>query len=131
MTKFERKKKTENGGDRRERKLKKEIKELCQIVTKTSNELSRGRQLRKATEIEKEIIKELGVLIDKDTTIYNLKNVRDQRLDKLRYKKIKLAICEEERRRKQDNIMFQRDQKEFFRTLEGEEAHEGEMPEME
>ena len=131
MTKFERKKKTENGGDRRERKLKKEIKELCQIVTKTSNELYRGRQLRKATEIEKEIIKELGVLIDKDTTIYNLKNVRDQRLDKLRYKKIKLAICEEERRRKQDNIMFQRDQKEFFRTLEGEEAHEGEMPEME
>ena len=131
MTKFERKKKTENGGDRRERKLKKEIKELCQIVTKTSNELYRGRQLRKATEIEKEIIKELGVLIDKDTTIYNLKSVRDQRLDKLRYKKIKLAICEEERRRKQDNIMFQRDQKEFFRTLEGEEAHEGEMPEME
>ena len=131
MTKFERKKKTENGGDRRERKLKKEIKELCQIVTKTSNELYRGRQLRKATEIEKEIIKELGVLIDKDTTIYNLKNVSDQRLDKLRYKKIKLAICEEERRRKQDNIMFQRDQKEFFRTLEGEEAHEGEMPEME
>ena len=131
MTKFERKKKTKNGGDRRERKLKKEIKELCQIVTKTSNELYRGRQLRKATEIEKEIIKELGVLIDKDTTIYNLKNVRDQRLDKLRYKKIKLAICEEERRRKQDNIMFQRDQKEFFRTLEGEEAHEGEMPEME
>ena len=129
MTKFERKKKTENGGDRRERKLKKEIKELCQIVTKTSNELYRGRQLRKATEIEKEIIKELGVLIDKDTTIYNLKNVRDQRLDKLRYKKIKLAICEEERRRKQDNIMFQRDQKEFFRTLEGEEAHERERKE--
>ena len=27
--------------------------------------------------------------------------------------------------------MFQRDQKGFFRTLEGEEAHEGEMPEME
>ena len=27
--------------------------------------------------------------------------------------------------------MFQQDQKEFFRTLEGEEAHDGEMPEME
>ena len=27
--------------------------------------------------------------------------------------------------------MFQRDQKGFFRTLEGEEAHEGEIPEME
>ena len=29
-----------------------------------------------------------------------------------------------------DNVMFQRDQKGFFRTLEGVEAHEGEMPEM-
>ena len=27
--------------------------------------------------------------------------------------------------------MIQRDQKGFFRTLEGEEAHEGEMPETE
>ena len=32
---------------------------------------------------------------------------------------------------KQDNIMLQRDQKRFFRTLEREEAQEGEMPEME
>ena len=46
-------------------------------------------------------------------------------------KDIKLAKDEEKQRRKQDNIMFQRDQKGFFRTLEGEEAHEGEMPEME
>ena len=48
-------------------------------------------------------------------------------LDKLRYKKIKLAKCREKRRRKQDNVMFQLDQKGFFRTLEGEQAHEGEM----
>ena len=44
---------------------------------------------------------------------------------------IKLAKCEEKQRSKQDNIMFQQDQKEFFRTLEGEEGHEGEMPGME
>ena len=50
---------------------------------------------------------------------------------KIKYKKIKLAKREEKRRRKQDNIMFQRDQKGFFRTLEDEEAHEGGMPEME
>ena len=49
----------------------------------------------------------------------------------MRYKKIKLAKCEEKQRSKQDNIMFQQDQKEFFRTLEGEEGHEGEMPGME
>ena len=46
-------------------------------------------------------------------------------------KKVKLAKCEKKRRRKQDDIMFQRDQKGLFRRLEGEEAHEGEMPEME
>ena len=110
---------------------KKEIKELRQVVAKTSNELYRRRQQRKATNKEKEIIKELRVLVDKDTTNYNLRNAREQWLDKLRYKKIKLEKREEKRGRKQDNIMFQRDQKGFFRTLEGEEAHEGEMPEME
>ena len=39
--------------------------------------------------------------------------------------------CEEKRRRKQDNIIFQQLQKGFFKTLEGEEAHEGATPEME
>ena len=37
----------------------------------------------------------------------------------------------EKQRRKQDNIMFQQDQKRFFRTLEGEEEHKGDVPEME
>ena len=70
-------------------------------------------------------------MIEKDTTNYNLRNAREQWLHKLRYKRIKLAKCEEKQRRKQDNIIFQRDQKVFFRTLEEEEEHEGEMPEME
>ena len=72
----------------------------------------------------------MRVLIDKDATNYNLRNAREQCLDKLRYKKIKLAKCEEKRRRKQDNIMLQWDQKGFFRTLKVEEAHHREMPEM-
>ena len=55
---------------------------------------------------------------------------RNSGWDKLSYRKIKLATCEEKRRRKQDNIMFQRDQKGFFRTLEEEEGHEGKVPEM-
>ena len=66
------------------------------IVAKMSNELLyRKRQRRKATKKEKEIIKKLRVLINKDTTNYNLRNAREQWLDKLRYKKIKLAKCEE------------------------------------
>ena len=70
-------------------------------------------------------------MIEKDATNYNMGNAREQWLHKLRYKKIKLAKSEEKRRRKQDNIMFQRDQKGFFRTLEEEEANEEEMTEME
>ena len=73
----------------------------------------------------------MRVLIDKDATNYNLRNAREQCLDKLRYKKITLAKCEEKQRRKQDNIMLQWDHKGFFRTLKGEEAHQGQMPEME
>ena len=124
-------KKSANAGNRQERKLKKEIKELRHIVAKTSNKLYRKRQQRKVTKKAKEVIKELGVLIEKDTTNYNLRNARKQWLHKLRYKKIKLAKCEEKWRKKQDNIMFQLNWKRFFRPLEREEAHEGEMPEME
>ena len=102
----ERKEKSTNGGNRREQRLEKEIEELRQIVAKTSNELYRRRQRSKATKKEKEIIKKLRVLIDKGTANYNLRNAREQWLHKLRYKKIKLAECEEKRRRRQDNIMF-------------------------
>ena len=120
-----------NGENKREQKLKKEIKELRQIVEKMSNELYKRRQWRKATMKEKKINKELKFLIEKDASTYNLRNAREQWLDKLRYKKVKLAKCEEKQRRKQDNIMFQWDQKGFFRMLEGEEAHKREMTRME
>ena len=90
----DREKKSANGGNRWERNLKKEIKELRQIVAKTSNKLYRRRQRRKAIKKEKEIIKELRVLIGKDTTNYNLRNAKEQWLDRLRYKKMKLAKCE-------------------------------------
>ena len=120
-----------NGENKREQKLKKEIKELRQIVAKMSNELYKRRQWRKATMKEKKINKELKFLIEKDASTYNLRNAREQWLDKLRYKKIKLAKCEEKQRRKEDNIMFQWDQKGFFRMLEGEEAHKREMGRME
>ena len=102
----DRRKKSAHGGNRRECKLKKEIKELRQIVAKISNELYRRRQQREVTKKEKEIIKELRVLVVKDTTNYSLRNAREQWLDRLRYRKIKLAKCEEKRRRKQDSIMF-------------------------
>ena len=73
----DRKRKSANGGNRREPKLKK-IKKSRQIVVKTSNELCRKRQRRNATKKEKEIVKELRVLIEKDTANYNLRNAREQ-----------------------------------------------------
>ena len=117
-------------GNRRERKLKKEIKELRQKIAKTSNELYRRKQQRKATAKEKAILKELSTKIQKDTASSNLRKVREIWLDQMRYKKVKLAKYMEKRRRKQDNIMFQHDQKGFFWTLEEDGTREGEMPEM-
>ena len=73
--------------DGNESERRKSKSELCQIVAKTRNELYRRRQQRKATKKEKEIIKKLRVLIDKDTTNYNLRNAREQWLDKLRYER--------------------------------------------
>ena len=57
------KKKSASGGNRWEWKLKKEIKELRQIVGKRSNELYKTRKQRKTTRKEKEIIKELRLFI--------------------------------------------------------------------
>lgn len=120
------------GGNRRERKLKAEMKELRQCVAKTGNELHRRKQHRKSTKREKKILKELAEKINgNETTSKNLRIFREQWLDKLRYKKIKLEKFIEKRNRKKDNIMFQRDQKGFFRTLEAVEKLEGEMPKME
>ena len=67
----------------------------------------------------------------KEVTPNNLKMAKEQWLNKLPDKKIKLVKFIEKRKRKKDNIMFQQDQKSFYRTLEKVEKHEGEMPEME
>ena len=69
----------------------------------------------------------MNVKIGKELTSHNLKIKKEQWIDKFRYKKVKL----EKRKRKQDNIKFQRDQKAFFKILEGEQTQEGKMPEIE
>ena len=120
------------GGNRRERKLKAEMKKLRQDIARAGNELHRRKQQRKATKKEKEILRELKTNMNgKEVTPNNLKMAKEQWLDKLRYKKIKLVKFIEKRNRKKDNIMLQKDQKSFFRTLEKVEKHEGEMSEME
>ena len=66
----------------------------------------------------------------KEVTSGNLRAAKEQWLDKLRYKEVKLDKYVEKGNRKKDNIMFQKDKKNFFRTLEKVEKHKGEMPEM-
>ena len=66
----------------------------------------------------------------KEVTSKNLRIVKEQWLDKLRYKKVKLEKYVETRNRKKHNIMFQQDQKGFFRTLEAVEKREAEMHKM-
>ena len=60
------KKENAKGGNCREQKLKKEIKELRQNITKTSNELFRRKQQKKATAKEKAILQELKIKSQKD-----------------------------------------------------------------
>ena len=108
------------------------MKRLRQDIARAGNELHRWKQQRKATKKEKEIIKHLQTSMNgQEITPKNLRVVKEQWLDKLRYKKVKLEKWVEKPNRKKDNIMFQKDQKNFFRTLEKVENHEGEMPEME
>lgn len=119
------------GGNRRERKLKADMKILRQDIARASNELHRRRQQRQATKKEKEIIKHLKEKMEgKEVTPANLMAAREKWVDKLRYKKVKLDKSEEKGKRKRDNILFQKDQKNFFRSLEKVDKHEGEMPDM-
>ena len=62
------------GGNRRERILKKKIKELRQWIARTSNELFRRKLRRKATKKEKEILKQLKVQMGNELTSNNFKN---------------------------------------------------------
>ena len=74
-------------------------------------------------------MKELGTKMNgKAVTSKNLRIVKEQCLDKLRYKKLKLEKYIEKRNRKKHNIMFLRDQKGFFRTLEAVEKRNVKCP---
>ena len=66
----------------------------------------------------------------KEATTCNLRIVKEQWVDKLRYKEVKLEKYMEKWKRKLDNIMFQKDQRAFFKKLEEKSNRKGQMPEM-
>ena len=77
-------------------------------------------------------MKELGPKMNgsyKKATSKNLRIVKEQWLDKLCYKKVKLEKYFEKHNRKKYN-MFQQDQKGVLWTLEAVEKRVGELPKM-
>ena len=110
-------------GNRRERKLKLEMKELRQGITRISNELNRRKVRRKASNKEKAILWNLKAkLNDAQLNSQKLRMIKEVWIDKLKYKKMKMQKYIEKRNRIQDNIMYQRDQRSFFKRLEDTEA---------
>ena len=76
-------------------------------------------------------MEELGTKMGgKEATSKKLRIFKKQCLDKLRYKNVKLEKYNEKRNRKKRNIIFQRDRKGFFGTLEAVEKSVGEMSKM-
>ena len=105
------------------------MKELRQDVARVGNELHPRNFQKISTKKEKRIMKEIGTKIySKEATSKNIRIVKKEWLDKLCPKKVNLGKYIEKRNRKKHNIMFQRDQSGFFRTLEEVEKCEGEMP---
>ena len=89
-----------------------------------------SRAAKETTKKEKWVRKKLGTkMSSKKATSRNLRIVTEQWLDKLCYK-VKLEKYIEKHNQKKHNIMFQGDQKGFFRTLEAVEKCEGETPKM-
>ena len=105
------------------------MKRLWQQIARTSNEIYRRTQKRKATAKEKELLNETNGWGRSKKRM--LKKYKESWTDKLRYKKIKLQKLIETGRRIMDNANFERDQKNFFKKVEGATEHAGQILEME
>lgn len=100
-----------SNGNRRVRKIKREMKVLKQNIARAGNELHRRKQKRKATDKEKKISKDLKHQMAKsDTTSENIRIYKEKWLDQLRYKKVKLEKMIERGNRIKDNANFEKDQ---------------------
>ena len=109
--------------------MKAEMKRLRQQIARTSNEIYRRTQKRKATAKEKELLNEINGWGRFKKRM--LKKYKESWTDKLRYKNIKLQKLIETGRRIMDNANFERDQNNFFKKVEGATEHVGQILEME
>ena len=125
-------KKKPGNGNRRERKLKAEMKQLRQKIARISNEMHRRKEKRKATKREKrnlaDLKKQMGGVTATNAALASYKEIW---IDQLRYKKIKFEKMLERGKRIKDNAMFEKDQINFYNKIEKNEKFQGEQPEME
>ena len=120
------------GRNQRNRKLNQEMKELRQGIARISNERHRKKSKRKVSRKEKAIIQNLKIKLNiNNFGSKKLRMVKEEWIEKLRYNKMKMKKYMEQKVRRQDNIMYQRDQKSFFKKRKGTEVSEGKIPKME
>ena len=133
ITKKDRQQKKKPGnGNRRERKLKAEMKQLCQKIARINNEMHRRKEKRKTTKREKRNLADLkNQMGGVTTTNAALASYKEIWIDQLRYKKIKFEKMTERGERIKDNAMFEKGQRNFYNKIEKNEKFTGEQPEME
>ena len=98
-------------GNKRERKIKQQMKELRVRIARISNEIHHRKEHRKATRKEKEILKEIQARISgKKATTSALMIHREQLLDTMRYMKVKLEKMVFKAERVRNNVLFGEDE---------------------
>ena len=117
------------GGNRRERKLKDEIKGLRRKIAHISNELHRRKIRRKATKREKEIMKNLKMQLEGGkTTRKSMLMQKEKWLDQLRYQKVKLEKLITRGTRIRNNAMFSNDEGSFYSRVNQASERIGKTP---
>lgn len=120
------------GGNRSERKLRHQIKQLRQLIARTANELHRRKMRRKPTKRERRLLKEIGTRIEGGRIRSdNLRAAKEGWLDELRNKKVKLDKMSTRAKRIKNNAMFAADEGGFYRKGKGTKIFHGEVPPME
>ena len=98
-------KKNQKGPNRRIQKLKKQIKDMKQILVWTSNKINSRKTKRESAKKEKEILQKLKKWADQQQN--RKSSIKEKALDKLRYLNIKMNGIKIKGVRIRNNNMFQ------------------------
>ena len=110
--------------------MKAEIKQLRQLIARTSNEIYRRKQQRKGTPKEKRILKQLKETMNETKLTTSVLTKQEAWIDKLRCKRVKLVKMMERGKMIIDDNILERDHKNFFKRIEDSTEYEGAMAEI-